>query len=116
MKLDVSTWMMIFFIIFLGISIWKVYAFMPNRVLDDDDTGEESHKQLIEIMLDTIKNHDTVPNLNELHKKMSEHQSFDKKLFWRFNPNKLNQLLNSHYAKNKHLQNIEDIHKELHNE
>ena len=114
MKLDVSTWMMIFFILFLILSIWKVYKFLPNRVLKDDDTTEESHEELKAIVFDVLKNFKKAPDLNELHTKVREHNDFDSEHFWRFNQNKLNQLLNKHYIENKHLCCIEDIHKELH--
>ena len=55
MELDTSTLMMIFFIIFLVISIWKIYAFLPNKQLEDDDTTEESKIDLTNVMLKTIK-------------------------------------------------------------
>jgi len=42
-----------------------------------------------------------VPTLGELHKKITEHEKFD-------------QLLNKHYARNKHLTCIKDIHEDVH--
>jgi hypothetical protein len=43
---------------------------------------------------------------------MVQHQDFDKEKFWRFNENKLRQLINSYLSENKHLDSLEDIHKE----
>jgi len=113
MNLDTSTWMMIAFVVALGISIWKVYAFMPTKTLADDDTGEDSYEHLILIMHKVLQKETITPTLNELYNKMINHKHFNKERHWRFNPNKLNQILNKHYIKNKHLNSIEDIHKEI---
>jgi hypothetical protein len=115
MNFDTSTWMMIAFIVALGVSIWKVYAFMPTRTLEDDDTGEDSHEHLVSVMHKVLKDETNTPTLNELHNKMTNYEHFDKERHWRFNPNKLNQMLNKHYIKNPHLSSIEDIHKEVKN-
>ena len=112
MNFDTSTWMMIAFIVALGGGIWKVYAFMPTKTLADDDTGEDSHNHLVSVMHTVLKDEENTPTLNELHEKMINHEHFDKERHWRFNPNKLNQLLNKHYILNPHLNSIEDIHKE----
>jgi hypothetical protein len=115
MNLDTSTWMMIAFIAALGVSIWKVSAFLPTKTLADDDTGEDSHEHLVSVMHKVLKDENSTPALNELHIKMVNHEHFDKEKHWRFNPNKLNQMLNKHYIKNPHLSSIEDIHKEVKN-
>lgn len=109
MELDTQTLMMIFFLLFLVISIWKISAFLPNKVLADDDTTEVSHEQLLVIMLKTIQNNE---NLSEkkLFELMKEDDDFDQSHFWRFNENKLKQILNRHYAENKELNSIEDIY------
>lgn len=109
MELDTQTLMMIFFLLFLVISIWKISAFLPNKVLADDDTTEVSHEQLLLIMLKTIQNNE---NLSEkkLFELMKEDDDFDKSHFWRFNENKLKQILNKYYLENKELNSIKDIY------
>lgn len=114
MELETSTLMMIFFIIFFIISIWKIYAFLPNRQLADDDTTKESQEELISLILNVIKRSDGNLTTNELFEKMTDDKSFDPKHYWRFNHNRLNQLLNKHYAKNPHAKSIKDIYLSLH--
>ena len=113
MELDISTLMLIFFIIFLVISIWKIYAFLPNKELADDDTTEESKIDLTNIMLTTIKNCNGSLSVDELFVKIQENEDFDSEKYWRFNKNRLNQLLNAYYTEHSHIQSIEDIHKSL---
>ena len=113
MKFDTSTWMMIFFIIVLVVSIWKIYAFLPNKELADDDTTEESKQDLTNIMLNAIKKSDGKLSVDELLVKFEESEEFDSERYWRFNKNRLNQLLNAYYAEHPHTQNIEDIHKNI---
>jgi hypothetical protein len=113
MEISNSTWMMIAFVAGTALSIWKMYPFLVNRTLEDDDTGEDAHNYLVEHMCKVLKNCEETPDVKELHEKMVNHEDFDKERFWRFNLNKLNQLLNIHYSKNPHLNSIEDIHKEL---
>jgi len=111
MELDTSTLMMMFFILFLVISIWKIYAFLPNKELADDDTTEASQEELTELMLNVIKKSDGELSSQELFKKIKEDSSFDKKHFWRFNQNRLNQLLTHYYLENPDTQTIKDIYK-----
>ena len=113
MKFDTSTWMMIFFIIILVVSIWKIYAFLPNKELEDDDTTEESRRDLTNIMLNAIKKSDGKLSVDELLVKFEESEEFDSQRYWRFNKNRLNQLLNAYYAEYPHTQSIEDIHKNI---
>ena len=114
MELSTSTWMMIAFIAGMILSIWKMYPFLINRTVEDDDRGEDTHQLLVDIMHKVLKEFDDAPSLNELHDAMKADEAFDKKKLWRFNPNKLNQLLNRHYAENEDLNTIEDIHKKVH--
>ncbi len=114
MEISTSTWMMIAFIAGTALSIWKMYPFLVNRTLEDDDTGEDAHEALVEHMHTVLKELSEVPNAQELFEKMTAHPQFDKERFWRFNLNKLNQLLNIHYVKHPHLSSIEDIYKEIH--
>ncbi len=109
MQFDTQTLMMIFFVLFLIISIWKISAFLPNKVLADDETTAASHEQLLLIMLKTIRNNE---NLSEkkLFELMKEDEEFDTSHFWRFNENRLKQILNRYYVENKELNSIEDIY------
>ncbi len=113
MEFDTSTLMMIFFIIFLVISIWKIYAFLPNKELPDDDTTEEAKKELLSIMLETIKESDGSLNIDELFVKIEKNPRFDAQKFWRFNKNRLNQLLNVYYIEHPHNKSIEDIYRNI---
>ncbi len=113
MEFSTSTLMMIFFIIFLVISIWKIYAFLPNKELADDDTTESSKKELTNIMLKTIARSDGNLSVDGLLIKIEESEDFDSQKYWRFNKNKLNQLLNAYYIKHPHTKSIEEIYKNI---
>jgi len=113
MEISTSTWMMIAFVIAMIFSIWKMYPFLVNRTLEDDDTGEDAHEYLVNHMHKVLQTCEITPDAKELHEKMVEHEEFDKERHWRFNLNKLHQLLHKHYAKYPHLSSIEDIHKEI---
>jgi len=112
LELETSTWMMIAFTAGLVLSIWKMYPFLVNRTLEDDDTGEDAHNYLVSHMYKVLQSCEKTPDTKELHEMMVSHEAFDKERFWRFNLNKLNQLLNIHFAKNPHLNSLEDLHKE----
>jgi len=113
MEFETSSLMMIFFIIFLIISLWKVYAFLPNEQLKDDDRNKESQDELIKIMLNVIKADGKKLSLSELFNKIKEDDSFDKEHYWRFNQNRLNKLLQIYYLKHPHAKSIADIYKDL---
>jgi len=115
MELDIQTLMMVFFIIFLIISIWKIYAFLPNEQLKDDDTTKESQDELIDLMLNIILQNSGKISVAELYEQMSNHDNFDKKHYWRFNQNRLNHLLGLYYVKYPHVNSIEDIYNHLKN-
>ena len=95
MEFEISTWMMIFFIFFMIIGMWKIYAFLPNKVLVDDDTTKEAQAKLETIILKIIKDENTELSKEELFELVKNDVNFDKEHFWRFNQNKLNQLLNT---------------------
>ncbi|MCF6330806.1 MAG: hypothetical protein L3I99_04590 [Sulfurimonas sp.] len=95
MGFDISTWMMIFFIVFLVIGMWKVYAFLPNKALADDDTTKEAQEKLEAIILKIIKSKNNDLSRDELFELVKNDEDFDKEHFWRFNQNRLNQLLNT---------------------
>ncbi len=90
MELDTSTWMLLFFVFFFTISMLKVYAFLPNKTLADDDTTKESQDELIKIVQKYKQENISSKELLEL---ILNDIDFDKKHFWRFNENKLKQLL-----------------------
>lgn len=113
MKLDIQTLMMIFFIVALVISICKIYAFLPNKQLEDDDTTKESRDELLKIILKIIKDSDANLNEDELYIKIESSEDFNNERYWRFNLNRLRQLLNYYYLQNPHVKNIADIYKNL---
>ncbi|MEA2091506.1 MAG: hypothetical protein U9O83_03960 [Campylobacterota bacterium] len=113
MEISTSTWMMIFFIIALVVSIWKIYAFLPNKELADDDTTKESQEELLKIILKVIKSSDGSLSQTQLFEKVKNDDSFDEKRFWRFNQNRLNQLLNYYHLQNSGTSSIKDIYKDL---
>ena len=113
MELDTSTLMMGFFIIALIVSIWKIWAFMPNKQLEDDDTTQEAQQRLETLMLKVIHNNKGKLNEKELFEAMQVDEEFDKKLFWRFNPNKHTHLLQSFYAKTENVYDIKSIYENL---
>ncbi|QFR49831.1 hypothetical protein FJR48_08870 [Sulfurimonas lithotrophica] len=110
MEFDISTLMMIFFIIFMIISMWKIYAFLPNKQLEDDDTTPEATKDLMHLMLRVIKENNGELTNAELFEKMQENEEFDSQKFWRFNLNRLNQLLQKYYLENPDAKSIMDIY------
>jgi len=113
MDLSLSTWMLLAFVIGMILSIWKLWAFMPNKQLKDDDTTQASQNELLQLILKVIKQSDGNLNEKELYEKVTGDTGFDKEHFWRFNENKLKQLLNIHYIKNPDTKSIKDIHKSL---
>jgi len=113
MELSTSSWMLIFFIVLLVVSIWKIYAFLPNKPLTDDDTTKESQEELLKLILKNIKESQGELNQEELFKKIKSDETFDEKKFWRFNQNRLNKLLSYYHLENPHTKNIKDIYKDL---
>ena len=113
MELETTTLMMMFFILFLVISIWKIYVFLPNQELIDDDTNQSSKEELTRLLLEAIKNSDGNLTEQELFERIKSHQDFDTKHFWRFNHNRLKQLLNHYYLQNPDTKSIKDIYKNL---
>lgn len=99
MEIETSTLMMVFFIILLVVSIWKIYAFLPNKVLKDDDTTKESKDELISLIIEEIKNYDGDITNKKLFEMVKKNKKFDSKHYWRFNQNRLNQLLQIIYLK-----------------
>ena len=104
---------MIFFIVALAISFWKIYVFLPNKPLEDDDTTQEVQDDLVNLMLKVIKENNGAVDVNELFVKMETDEDFDNERYWRFNLNKLNQLLSGYFIKNPNTKSISDIYQSL---
>ena len=85
--------MMAAFIGGLALSLYKVYLFLPQKALADDDTTPESVALLEQIMVDSNQE-----GMSEeaLYEQMLTHPEFDPKHFWRFNENRLRHLI-AHY-------------------
>ena len=113
MELDISSIMMGFFIILLILSIWKIYVFLPNKELEDDDSTQEAQENIKKVLLLVVKENRGDLTKTRLFLKMQEHKEFDTKKHWRFNENKLNQLLNYYYNENPQIKNIGDIYEKL---
>ena len=85
--------MMAAFIGGLALSLYKVYLFLPQKPLADDDTTPESVALLEKIM---VKSNQEGMSDETLYETMLNHPEFDSKLFWRFNENRLRHLI-EHY-------------------
>lgn len=85
--------MMAAFIGGLALSLYKVYLFLPQKPLADDDTTPESVELLERIM---VESNQAGMSGEELYEQMLKHPEFDPKHFWRFNENRLHQLI-AHY-------------------
>ncbi len=108
--MTLETGMMVAFAIAVIFSIWKVYAFLPNKPLHDDDRTDEVDALLHSIMIATIVKHGSDLTVNTLFEKMKEHHEFDPERLWRFNVNRLNQLLAQHRLRYPDQQSIEKIY------
>jgi len=113
MEFDTSFWMMFAFIVFMILGIWKIWAFLPTKQLADDDTTKESQEELLNILFDVIQRHKGLLTESELFEKITQHEQFDTKHYWRFNINKLKQLLNKYYMVHSECSSIEDIFKKI---
>ena len=110
MEISTSTWMFIFFVIFLVLSIWKIWAFLPNKQLADDDKTQEAEHELELLMIKVILENKGMLNTKDLFIKMQEDKDFNSELFWRFNHNRLNQLLKKYYIQNPQVNSILEIY------
>ncbi len=94
--LTVENMMMVAFIVALGLSLWKVYAFLPTKVLEDDDTTDEATTELTQLfylsLKEMCKEKDKLTS-KAVYDNMITLPTFDAKKFWRFNPNRLNGLI-----------------------
>jgi hypothetical protein len=110
MNFTTSTWMLIAFVVFMILSIWKLWAFMPNKQLEDDDKTAEAQGQLKDLMVEVIVKHKGELTAKELFFAIEEDEDFDSQVFWRFNHNRLNQLLRQYFIENPDTQSIQDIY------
>ena len=109
--MKIETLMFVLFIALFIVSIYKLYAFLPNEVLEDDDTTPEAEAKL-EALLDAALQR-LCHNAQELSEKSIYNtiitlKEFDKERFWRFNQNRSNQLLRKKMLK-KGVQKIVDL-------
>jgi hypothetical protein len=111
MKFDTSFWMMFAFIVFMILGIWKIWDFLPTKQLEDDDKTEASEEELLAIVLQVIKEYEGNLSENELFQNIQKSESFDAKHYWRFNQNRLKQLLAKYYLQHKECSTILDIYK-----
>ncbi len=107
--MEIETIMMILFTIALIVSMWKIYVFLPDKVLADDDTNKDSVAELENLMILCIDKPDMTKE--ELFNAIKTHKEFDSKHYWRFNQNRLNNLLHNYLARNNNINTIEDIYK-----
>lgn len=112
-EISTQTWMLLFFGVFLAISLWKISAFFSNKPLTDDDTTAEANAALEALMLRVIQKHKGELNEKELFLAMKGDEEFDTKRFWRFNENRVRHMLEFYYAKNPKCSSIAEIYKEL---
>lgn len=112
-ELSTQTWMLLFFGLFLAISLWKISAFFTNKRVADDDTTESSRALLEEIMLQTIAKNGADLTPKTLYEAMKRHESFDAKQMWRFNENRVRHLLEFYYAKHPKTSSIAEIYKDI---
>jgi hypothetical protein len=110
MEVTLSTWMMVAFVVFMVVGIWKIYAFLPTKQLEDDDRKEAAEHELIALMLHVIRKSRGNLTSKELFFAMQEDEGFNSKLFWRFNHNRLNQLLQRYYIQHPNTDSIETIY------
>jgi hypothetical protein len=103
--------MMVAFILALVFSGWKLYAFIPNKPLRDDDQTASSVQELKRIMYEVI--HAGELEEESIFTKMKDHPKFDREHFWRFNQNRLRQLLQNHFLEHPGHKSIEHIHHHL---
>lgn len=92
-EIETTTWMMIFFLLLLGVSIWKIRVFLPNEPLADDDKTHEATSELQRIMHKHIDTSKGRLEQKELFLAMTTDEEFNRELYWRFNINRLKQLL-----------------------
>lgn len=102
LDLNIETTMMIFFVIALIVSMYKLYVFLPNRTLPDDDQTKEATDRLISIMIRSIHlNYELTQTASttSIYDSMIHDSEFNHEHFWRFNQNRLNHLIENYHLK-----------------
>ena len=105
--------MMATFLLTLGLSVWKLYAFLPNRPLPDDDSTPTATERLMHLMIRCIielYESETSLTPQTLFEQMVLHEQFDKEHFWRFNPHRLNNLIIRYFTLNPDTSTLEHIY------
>jgi len=113
LDLSIETLMMIFFVLALVFSSWKFYAFMPTKKLEDDDTDTRSKLELEHLMLAAIikaYDADEKKMLHKLFEAIQADTNFDKEHYWRFNTNRLNQLIQAYLLNHPNCHTLHDIY------
>jgi hypothetical protein len=117
--MSIETLMMIAFVAALALSGWKLYHFIPTKPLPDDDSDEASKNELTQLMLQIIDekhSHENPLSEAELFEYIVSHERFDKAHYWRFNRNKLNQLMRRYYLKYPQTGSIPAIYRQIREE
>ena len=99
--------MMVAFVLALGFSGAKLYAFMPKKPLKDDDTNPQATQELMNLMYCVIATEVTTEEA--LLQAMKIHPDFDTEHFWRFNHNRLKKLIEKHYLTHPEHRSLQDI-------
>jgi hypothetical protein len=83
------------FIVALALSVWKIYLFLPNKPLPNDERDPASVEKLQRIMVEC---NEINPKMDEatLFQKMIQHKDFDSKYYWRFNLNRLRHIIDDY--------------------
>ncbi len=112
MQLDEIRYIMLAaFLLVVGLGFWKLALFFPSKALKDDDTTPEATEQLMQIMfhciIDHCDRHDCMSE-RELYVRMCAHPEMER--FWRFNENRLKQLLRRYYLLYPQAATLEEIY------
>jgi len=98
-KMETIQWLMMsVFIVALIISIGKIYVFLPNKPLPNDERDPQSVQKLQKIMLECNQKNPEM-DVETLFQQMTQHNDFDPKYFWRFNLNRLVHLIEDYRFK-----------------
>jgi hypothetical protein len=93
MELNLQTIMMLVFIVALVVSLWKIAPFFSAKQLSDDDTTKESQEELLKLVEKHLAKQSKPIDTKKLLKDIKNDEGFNKEHFWRFNENKLINLL-----------------------
>jgi hypothetical protein len=98
-NMETIQWLMLIgFTVALGLSLWKVYLFLPSKPLPNDERDPESVQKLQQIMIECNRIDPTM-DTETLFQKIVQHKDFDAKFYWRFNLNRLIHLIEDYRFK-----------------